>query len=153
MASGSPLVLEGGRTALLVNRGFVPAPDALTVETDSLREQGEVTVRGIALAVPSGKGAPVERDGRTSWARLDRDALSRRLPYTVSHIYIRPLPDTSLPRFPRRLEPLAIDDGPHLNYSIQWFAFSVMAVGFGVVVLRQERERDEEERERNRVSP
>jgi surfeit locus 1 family protein len=149
----SPLVLEGGRTALLVNRGFVPAPDALTMETDSLREEGEVTVRGIALAVPTGKGAPVERGGRTSWTRLDREALSQRLPYPVSHIYVRQLPDTSLPRFPRRLEPPAIDDGPHLNYAIQWFAFTVMAVGFGVVVWRQKRERGKDERERDQLSP
>jgi surfeit locus 1 family protein len=133
----SPLVFQGGRTAILVNRGFVPTPDAVTVTTDSLRESGQVRVEGIALAVPSGNGAPVERNGGTSWARLDLAALGRRLPYPIAPVYIRQLPDSALPSFPRRLEPPALDDGPHLSYAIQWFAFSIMAVVFGVVVRRQ----------------
>jgi surfeit locus 1 family protein len=137
----TPLVFEGGRTAVLVNRGFVPSADAVTVETDSLREPGAVRVKGIALAVPSGQGKPLERSGRTTWARLDLEALGSRLPYSIAPVYIRQLPDTALPRFPRRLEPPAIDDGPHLNYAIQWFAFSIMAVVFGIVVWRQKQGR------------
>ena len=139
----TPLVFQGGRTAVLVNRGFVPSADAVTVETDWLREPGEVRVKGIALAMPSDEGKPLDRSGRTTWARLDREALGDLLPYSIAPVYIRQLPDTALPRFPRRLEPPAIDDGPHLNYAIQWFAFSVMAVVFGVVVWRQKREREE----------
>jgi surfeit locus 1 family protein len=142
----SPLVL-GGHTAVLVNRGFVPAPDAVTVETDSLQEPGEVRVEGIALAIPSGSGAPLERRGQTTWARLDLEALDNRMPYSLAPVYIRQLPDTALPRFPRRLEPPAIDDGPHLNYAIQWFAFAIIAVVFGIVVLREGRKRDKDKRE------
>lgn len=133
----TPLVFQGGRTAILVNRGFVPSADAVTAETDSLREPGEVRVKGIALAMPSDQGKPLDRSGRTTWARLDLEALGGLLPYSIAPVYIRQLPDTALPRFPRRLEPPAIDDGPHLNYAIQWFAFSIMALVFGVVVLRQ----------------
>jgi surfeit locus 1 family protein len=133
----SPLVFQGGRSAILVNRGFVPTPDAVTVETDSLREPGEIRVEGIALAVPSGKGAPLERAGRTTWGQLDWNVLGTRMPYTIAPVYIRQLPDSSLRRFPRRLEPPPIDDGPHLSYAIQWFAFAIMAVVFGVVVFRQ----------------
>jgi surfeit locus 1 family protein len=144
----TPLVFDGGRTAVLVNRGFLPAPDAITVEADSLREPGEVRVRGIALLVPSGNGAPLERSGRTTWARLDLEALGSRMPYSLAPIYIRQLPDPALPRFPRRLEAPVVDDGPHLSYAIQWFAFSIMAVVFGVIVWRQKRERDEDKRER-----
>jgi surfeit locus 1 family protein len=133
----TPLVFPGGRTAVLVNRGFLPAPDAMTVETDSLREPGEVKVEGIALAVPWGNGTPLTRSHRTTWSRLDLEALGTRMPYTVAPVYIRQSPDSALPRFPRRLAPPAIDDGPHLSYSIQWFSFAVMAVAFGVVVWRQ----------------
>lgn len=137
----SPLVLDGTNTAVLVNRGFVPAPDAVTVETDSVRELGRVRVEGTALPVPTGKGVPLESAHRTTWARLDRDALAARLPYQLAQIYIRQAPDPALPRFPRRLEPPAIDDGPHLNYAIQWFAFSAMAVVFGIVILSGARDR------------
>ncbi len=133
----SPLVLQGGRTAVLVNRGFVPTPDAVTVQTDSVREFGRVRVEGTALPVPSTGGAPLERGGRTTWARLDLKALSETMPYQLAPVYIRQTPDTALPRFPRRLEPLPIDDGPHLSYAIQWFAFAAMAMIFGGVILRR----------------
>src|SRR4051794_17287263 len=40
----SPLILKPGREAVLVNRGFVPTPDAFTIAPDSLREPGPVRV-------------------------------------------------------------------------------------------------------------
>jgi surfeit locus 1 family protein len=136
----SPLILGPGRKAVLVNRGFVPTPDAFTIALDSLREPGPVRVEGIALPIGSGGGAPVAHGPETTWAALDREALGARLPYSISPVYIRQLPDSTLPRFPRRLDPPALDDGPHLSYAIQWFSFSVMAVVFGIVIARQRRE-------------
>ena len=133
----SPLVLEDGSTAVLVNRGFVPTPDAVTVQTDSVRELGKVRVRGTALEMPSGNGKPLARSGGTTWARLDRDALRGSMPYQLAPWYIRQSPDTALPRFPRRLEPLPLNDGPHLSYAIQWFAFAAMTIVFGGVILKQ----------------
>jgi surfeit locus 1 family protein len=133
----SPLRLGDSTAAVLVNRGFVPAPDAATAYPDSLREPGERWVEGIALPLGSGGGAPLQYGGQTSWARLDRPALQHRLPYPISAFYIRQSPDTALPRFPRRLDPPALDDGPHLSYAIQWFAFAIMAIVFGGIFLRQ----------------
>ncbi|HEV2083497.1 MAG TPA: SURF1 family protein [Gemmatimonadales bacterium] len=144
----SPLLLHDGRSAVLVNRGFVPTPDAFTVDPDPWREPGTVRVEGIALPIRSGGGAPLQRGKETAWAQLDLEAFRTRLPYPISPVYIRQLPDSTLPRFPRRLEPLALDDGPHLSYAIQWFSFSVMALVFGVVIGRQRAER-----EKPRLSP
>jgi surfeit locus 1 family protein len=135
----SPLMLGDGREAVLVNRGFVPAPDAFTVELDSLREPGEKLVRGIALPIGSGGGAPLQHGQERTWAKLDMAQLRARLPYPFHSIYILQSPDTTLPRFPRRLDPPALDDGPHLSYAIQWFAFAIMAVVFGVVIVKQQR--------------
>jgi surfeit locus 1 family protein len=138
----SPLLLRGGKMAVLVNRGFVPAPDAVTVEPDSLREPGEVVVEGIALPLPSGGGAPLQYGRRVTWARLDQEALHRELPYPVYPFYIRQTPDSALPRFPRRLDLPELDDGPNLSYAIQWFSFSIIALVFGVVMGRGKREQN-----------
>jgi surfeit locus 1 family protein len=137
----SPLMLQDGRSAVLVNRGFVPAPDAFTVDPAPLRERGTVRVEGIALPIQAGGGAPLQHGEEITWARLDLEALRARLPYPISPVYIRQLPDSTLPRFPRRLEPLPLDDGPHLSYAIQWVSLSVLALVFGVVIGRQQRGR------------
>lgn len=133
----TPLRLAESDTALLVTRGFVPSPDAVTARLDSLREPGEVRVRGIALPIGAGEGRPLERRGATTWGRLDTAALRAHLPYPVYPVALRQSPDSALPRLPRRLEPPPLDDGPHLNYAVQWFLFAGMAAVFaGVVVGR-----------------
>jgi len=133
----TPLVLEGGQRAVLVNRGFMPTPDAVTVQTDSVREFGTVQVEGTALPMTAGGGEPLGQPHRFTWARLDLKALAARMPYDFAPIYIRQSPDPALPIFPRRLEPPPIDDGPHLSYAIQWFSFATMAIVFGAVMWRK----------------
>lgn len=131
----TPLLLGSNGPAVLVERGFLPAPDAVTASLAGLEEPGQVTVRGIALAVPSGGGEPIEHAGRTTWRRLDLPALRARLPYEVLPIYIKQSPDSALPRYPRRLAATPIDEGPHLSYAIQWFLFAGMAGAFAVLVV------------------
>jgi surfeit locus 1 family protein len=144
----SPLLLAGGPLAVLVNRGFVPSPDAVTADPDTLREPGDRRVQGIALPMDSGGGAPLRSGRRTTWSRLDLRALGDSLPYPIDPVYIRLAPDTTRRRFPRPLDLPELDDGPHLSYAIQWFSFAVLAVIFGVVMLRQQRELEESRRER-----
>ena len=71
----TPLRLKASDSAVLVLRGFVPAADAVRAEIDSLREPGEVRVRGLATPIASGGGQPLDHSGRTTWARLDLAAL------------------------------------------------------------------------------
>lgn len=131
----TPLRMEGSEAALLVNRGFVPSPDAVTAEIEGLREEGELRVEGIALPIPAGDGRPIERRGRVTWARLDRNALAERIPYPILPVYLRQSPDSALPQLPRRLSPPVLDDGPHLMYAVQWFLFAGMSVVFAFLVV------------------
>jgi surfeit locus 1 family protein len=135
----TPLRLAGSGAAVLVLRGFVPAADAVRAKTDSLVEPGTVRVRGLAIPIPSGAGQPVEHAGRTTWARLDLEAVRARLPYPLLPVVVRQTPDPSLPRLPRRLPVPELNDGPHLNYAIQWFLFAGMAVAFAVLVVARAR--------------
>lgn len=52
-------------------------------------------------------------------------------------VLLRQAPDSGLPALPRRLQPPELSEGPHLSYAIQWFAFAVMTVAFGVLVVRK----------------
>jgi surfeit locus 1 family protein len=131
----TPLLLGDGGPAVLVDRGFLPAPDAVTVDPRGSEEPGEQTVRGIGLPVPAGPGEPIEQGGRRTWRRLDLAALRRRLPYAVLPVYIKQSPDSMLPRFPRREELPPLDNGPHLGYAVQWFLFAGMAVAFAFLVV------------------
>jgi len=131
----TPLLLDHEGPAVLVERGFLPTPDAVTVDARGAEEPGELTVRGIALPVPLGGGEPIEHDEATTWRRLDLPALRARLPYPVLPIYIRQTPDSALPSFPRRLAPVPVDEGPHLGYAIQWFLFAGLAAGFALLVV------------------
>jgi len=131
----TPLLLAARGPAVLVNRGFLPAPDAVSAVTEGTEEPGPRTVRGLALSLGSAPGEPVTHAGRTTWRRLDAGALRRRLPYAILPIYILQTPDSSLPRFPRRLEPPGVDEGPHLSYAIQWFLFAGLAAAFAVLVV------------------
>ena len=131
-----------GDTAVLVDRGFLAVPDAATLPPDSgaLDEPGTHTVHGVALALgtTADGGAPLERAGRMTWRSLDLTALRRRLPYPILDVYIQETPDSALPRQPRRREAPALDDeGPHMSYAIQWFAFATTAVVFAGIFWKR----------------
>lgn len=137
----TPLRPVEGDTAILVNRGFVPAPDAVSAEVDSLDEPGLVSVDGVALPIGTrrDRGSPLNRSGRTTWRALDLSAVRARLPYPIFDAIILRAPVDSGPRSPRRLLPPPLDDGPHLSYALQWFAFAGMALVFAGVILTQGR--------------
>jgi surfeit locus 1 family protein len=131
----TPLRLEGSDSAVLVLRGFVPSADGVRADLEALNEPGTVEVRGLATLAGAGPGQPVAHAGRTSWARIDLPALRERIPYPLLAIVVRQSPDSGLPRSPLRLAPPELNDGPHLNYAIQWFLFAAMTVAFAVLVV------------------
>ena len=132
----TPLMPLNGDTAVLIQRGFVPSPDAMTVDLAPLREEGLVTVGGIAFVLPDSGvlGEPRELNGQISWRRVELKALRNRLPYPVAPLLVQQPPDSALLKGPRRDEPPALDDGAHLSYAVQWFAFAITAVTVGGII-------------------
>ncbi len=142
----TPLRLPNRDTVILVNRGFVPSPDAIsTYGPERYAEPVDADFEGIAVAIPDeGDGQPlIGPDGET-WRRLDRTAMASRLPYPIAPYYVIRTADSTTPdhtirgrSLPVRLEAPPLDDGPHLSYAVQWFLIGGSALGFGLVFIRR----------------
>lgn len=131
----TPLLLPGGG-ALLVNRGWLPSPDAATVELAPYRVTGALEVRGILVPFPLPRGAPETVTQRVRY-RLDRQVAARLLPYSLEPLLLQLTPSTGDRTLPRPLPPPELDDGPHLSYAVQWFSFAVIGiVGWIALLLR-----------------
>ena len=116
----TPLRLADG-SVVLVDRGWVPSPDAFHVDHALYREPDTATVTGIALIPPRGRG--------------DVD-VAGFLPFVIQLETPEPPPNRGLPR---RWPPPALDDGPHLSYAIQWFSFALIALVGTAVLIRKGR--------------
>jgi surfeit locus 1 family protein len=124
----TPIRLGDG-SAVLVDRGWVPSPDARTVDLAATREGDTLQVVGLALRGPRARGD------------ADPAALADSFPYPLASLVVQWLPDAaawSTSRLPVRRWPAPrLDDGPHRAYAFQWFAFAAIAVGGTVALLRK----------------
>ena len=112
----TPLRLPDG-SEVLVDRGWVPSPDAFHVDHGAYREADTATVEGLAFVTPRGRG-DVDPTGF--------------LPFVIQQ--------ESPPAargLPRRWPPPAMDSGPHLSYAIQWFSFAVIVLVGTAALLRR----------------
>lgn len=151
----TPLRIAGTDHAVLVNRGWVPSPDAATIELAPFATRGEVVVEGVALAFPEeGAGADAAAGPGASGAtgatdpaarrvtryRLDRAAIAAAYPGELASFYVQALPSGDAAGSgepPFSLDVPEQDEGPHLSYAVQWFAFAtIFAVGW-IVILRR----------------
>ncbi|HET7232396.1 MAG TPA: SURF1 family protein [Longimicrobium sp.] len=146
----TPLVVTGVPQALLVNRGWVPSPDAATVDAGAFAEPGPRTVTGILQEIPrntraAGEPATTRVNGApvVTYRRLDLDALRKveRRPFV--RLYLQQLPgaDSAGNQGPVRIALAPRDNGPHLSYAVQWFSFAIIGViGLAIILLRQRRQ-------------
>ena len=135
----TPLHVPGEEQAILVNRGWVYAPDGATIDAPRWREPAEATVRGYAVPFPQTDGAVTVRTG--SVRRLAFDTVAALIPYPLAPLYVV---DTAAAapgiEAPVPIGGIALDAGPHLGYAVQWFSFATIAViGVGILVWRDRR--------------
>jgi len=137
----TPLVLAGTDTAVLVLRGYVPSADAISYNPALHREADSGTVRGIGWPVPvdPAGASPSGRNGQVTWRRLDLGTVRDSLPYPVVSLYIIADSPATVSPAPSRVAPPPLDDGPHLNYAIQWFGFAAIAFGGAAALWWQRR--------------
>ena len=138
----TPMRIAGSDTAVLVNRGWIYAPDGVSVDLRGWREAGTSFV-GYAELLPRGRSSTpdgvLRHDSRIA-RELDLVTVNSLLPYSVSPLYlVATAQDTTKPVRERvaRLPSPTLDEGPHLSYALQWFAFAAIAlIGGAAVAIR-----------------
>jgi surfeit locus 1 family protein len=130
----TPLRMPGMDTAVLVNRGWVYSADAATIDL-SQRREGRTSFSGFTQQLSSGTATVVRGRGLRP---LTLDGVRQLVPYPVYTLYLV-AQDSATANAPARLPLPALDEGPHLSYAIQWFAFAVIALGGTVAVIRRSR--------------
>jgi surfeit locus 1 family protein len=140
-----PLRLEGVAAAVLVNRGWVPAPDAATIEARDFAVSGPVDVRALVLPFPGRAQSLAQRESTVTpdtfvhvLYRIDENELRTQFPYPLMDVMLQRLAEEGSARYPVALAPPPLDEGPHLGYALQWFGFALIGVaGWFALVLRQ----------------
>ncbi|MBL7260366.1 SURF1 family cytochrome oxidase biogenesis protein [Paractinoplanes lichenicola] len=126
----TPLVLADG-TAVLVDRGWVPAPagGALAAPEVPPAPSGPVTVVGQVHLSESRPAAIEQRNGRLDTRRISLPRLAPEMPYPVYGAYVllttqTPAADTAFTRIPIDHE----DSWQNGGYAVQWWLFALMAL-------------------------
>ena len=134
----TPILRPGHDTAVLVNRGWVYSPDGVTIDTKPWREGESVDANGFVEVFPTRGPFDAPNPARPrSMRRLDRAALRPLFPYPIANYYVVLTDSASAANAPPRVEPVPLDEGPHRNYAIQWFAFAAISIGGLVIFLRR----------------
>lgn len=136
-----PLRLEDGRT-LVVDRGWLPtgatgaAPDAVPAPPSGVVD---VVARLRPPEPASERDAPA---GQVQTIDLDAIAAALDAPDLVTSAYaVLAEEDPPVSSAPVPLPRPAVDEGPHLSYSLQWFVFAAgIFVGYGVLARRTARD-------------
>ena len=132
----SPLRLSDGR-GVLVERGWVPSPDARTVSPSRYAWSERVVVEGFVTPVMTGGERPAGADSGVVHVRgADPVVWREAVSYPLLPILVRRTGGTDHPDL-TPLDPPELTNGPHLSYAVQWFAFAVVAVvGTAVFLYR-----------------
>lgn len=133
----TPTRLVGTDTAVAIVRGWVYAPDGMTVDLTRWREGPQAKGHGFVETFPparTGRSSSPTHSNAYRW--LDRAELEKRFHYPLKPYYVvlTSAPDDSTTNAPPRLTVPPMDEGPHRSYAIQWFSFAAISI-FGMTLF------------------
>ena len=144
----TPLRIDGGDRVLLVDRGWLPYAEAGPEERRAFRKGERGQVEGFAHQPRvSGATSPGPATGGPSgnvsvWPRVDLASIQRELPYPTLPIWVEQLPMPGNTDLPKPDPNLTLDNGPHLGYMIQWWAFAlILLIGYIALATQPNAER------------
>ncbi len=92
--------------------------------------------------LPTGEAPPPPSEAQTEWFLLNIDAVQPQMPYELLPVVRSATAggrDEPPRQYPVRDEPLALDEGSHFSYAIQWFMFAaILGVGYLLLIQQQE---------------
>ena len=149
----TPVSRAGTDTLVLVNRGWIYAPDGITADLTKWPEGDSVNAIGFVETFAPGPPYLPRSPGRLRAYRwLDRATIEKDLRRPVAPFYVVLAPDSEtgypMPRAtpaseervretPPRVEPRGLDEGPHKSYAIQWFSFAAISILGLIFFLRR----------------
>ncbi|MEO6443563.1 MAG: SURF1 family protein [Gemmatimonadaceae bacterium] len=136
----TPLVVSPDEPPVLVNRGWVYAPDGMTVDLSQWHEGDSAVVTGYVEQFTPAYGMVSTSSVTRAVRQLARDSIEARLGEGVApFIVVQRLGSDQQGeiRHPFRVDEPKLDEGSHAGYAFQWFAFATIAVvGVGAVARK-----------------
>lgn len=144
----TPLMIEAGGKAILVDRGWVPYEDyskgnlsqydvegSVEIEGILRRSQSKPLIGGRADQVPGAGEQPLE-----AWYWINIQDISGQMPYELLPVYLVKFPDGINDVLPTsRYEEPELTEGSHLGYAFQWFIFAaILGIGYPIYVSRED---------------
>lgn len=144
----TPLLLDDGRTAVLVDRGWIPSEgNDQPAGWRRYDEPGRVTVTGILRAGRSrpdlgGVPDPELQPGQERldfWNMVNIERIDLQTPADLLPAYLQPDPDPGRVQPPYPYQPeIELSEGPHAGYAGQWFTFaSILLIGYPFYLRKQ----------------
>lgn len=129
----------GSDTSVLVNRGWVYAPDGMTVDLTQWRETAEMTGEGYIEYFRKAQGSAKSTSHARAYRWLDSTTSSQAFPYPVRPYLVVLIEDSGkvAANVPPRVAVPPLDEGPHQSYAIQWFSFAVISIFGTILYLRR----------------
>lgn len=149
----SPLLFQNADGAILVDRGWIPFEAGMEANLKPYEVPGTVVVTGILAPSVEQPGwgflaDPIPEPGEPAlqtWRFLTIELIQKQVDYPLAPlILIQSDRLDAGPDYPQPDAAIELDEGPHLGYAIQWFAFATIAAAGGSLWIRRQLKKNKE---------